>query len=508
MLMGFLWVAVSFYWFSQKQTKEALFESAKDNLEFAKLELAQKSKDLRFKLGQWGFNYHLVKTKGLDFDHDSFASSEFESIYFFKKVDGEFKPQWSKSKDLASAAISRSLKSKLKTWTKENIISQEFLYFTDNPSAQGSKLYFGFIIQDDIMGEGVLLSSLDLNYFQLLSPSLNTYLIDPQGRFLFHPQKEYTGLSASNWLKSQNTENTVTQAIPAGIINGELIYKKKTPPWFDQVIMSTFVMLLGLLLIFGVLIFDIYITSPVSMLKGYKDLKSEMTAALAPSEVDKDNLTATSKLDMVRESLNQMSLMSAQLKGRLDLATREKADKTLIHDINSDFSRLDQMLDETYKSLTLNDLKSINKITNQNLNYVPKTPLTEIADETKKTSPLVANIDLFESLDEDHLDFDLKEFELENSIDSDFKNEKFDNEDFDIESFDYELSQKDESKESDHINKSKDQQSFKKTSGVVFQEYIGIDETSNDWAKIIEELTEEINNAPLKPTKSVINSEV
>jgi hypothetical protein len=36
--------------------------------------------------------------------------------------------------------------------------------------------------------------------------------------------------------------------------------------------------------------------------------------------------------------------------------------------------------------------------------------------------------------------------------------------------------------------------------GVVFQEYIGTDSETNDWAKIIEELTEEINTVEIKPT--------
>jgi hypothetical protein len=36
--------------------------------------------------------------------------------------------------------------------------------------------------------------------------------------------------------------------------------------------------------------------------------------------------------------------------------------------------------------------------------------------------------------------------------------------------------------------------------GVVFQEYLGAETEANDWAKIIEELTEEINTVELKPS--------
>ncbi len=510
MMFGFLWIALSFFWFTQKQTQDSLVLSAEKNLEFAKLEFLQKSNDLKFKLGQWGYNYNLVKTKGLDFDHESFANSDFESIYFFSIQNNEFKPQWSKSKDLAVATIPRSIKSKLKTWTKEKLAAQNFIFFSDDPSPKGSKIFFGFYVADTLMGEGLLLSSLDLSYVQLVTGGLNTYLVDHQGRFLFHPKREYIGQSASKWLRTENSDNTITKSIPAEFIGGEFIFKQKSPILLSQVLMPTLVMYLGLMLVFAVLIFDIYLSSPLKLAGSTVDLDIDRNNGLKVAQLEDESFKSITKLNSIRESLNKMSLLSSALKGRLDLATIEKADATLIYDIKKDFEDLDRMLDETYKSILNDSLKNDGSLKDVVKGKVISSTILDNTNGTasKSTSGFSPN--------EDNKNIHALGQEIQNSLNDFNDNEEF-NFDIALEEFDLEDTLDSEDlTEGDLDDELSDGLSLKDLDlssgngkGVVFQEYVGADMSadsesnlgSNDWAKIIEELTDEINNAPLKPTQ-------
>lgn len=512
MMFGFLWIALSFFWFTQKQTQDSLVLNAENNLEFAKLEFLQKSNDLKFKLGQWGYNYNLVKTKGLDFDHESFANSDFESIYFFTLENNEFKPQWSKSKDLATSTIPRSINSKLKAWTKQKLSIQDFIYFSDDPTPKGSKIFFGFLVDDSVMGEGLLLSSLDLNYVQLITGGLNTYLVDHQGRFLFHPKREYVGQSASKWLRSASSENTITKSIPAEFINGEFIYKQKNPILLSQVLMPTLVMYLGLMLIFGVLIFDIYLSSPLKLSGSNIDLDLDRNNGLRSSKLEDESYKSITKLNQIRESLNKMSLLSSALRGRLDLATIEKADATLIYDIKKDFEDLDRMLDETYKSILNDGLKNDDLKNNDPLGSVQETqdkPNFSASTKLQDNNLSISNLSTAVNPNGENKNILNISQEIQNSL-----NEFNDGDDSDfnfeiaLEEFDLEDAMGGDEISSDEDLAEEEQDSFSdlgNIKGVVFQEYVGADVTadigSNDWAKIIEELTDEINNAPLKPTQ-------
>lgn len=507
MMFGFLWIALSFFWFTQKQTQDSLVLNAENNLEFAKLEFLQKSNDLKFKLGQWGYNYNLVKTKGLDFDHESFANSDFESIYFFTLDNNEFKPQWSKSKDLATSTIPRSINSKLKAWTKQKLSTQDFIYFSDDPTPKGSKIFFGFLVEDSVMGEGLLLSSLDLNYVQLITGGLNTYLVDHQGRFLFHPKREYIGQSASKWLRSASSENTITKSIPAEFISGEFIYKQKSPILLSQVLMPTLVMYLGLMLIFGVLIFDIYLSSPLKLSGSNIDLDLDRNNGLRSSKLEDESYKSVTKLNQIRESLNKMSLLSSALKGRLDLATIEKADATLIYDIKKDFEDLDRMLDETYKSILNDGLK--NNVPSDSVGESQDKPNFSAATKLQDNNLSIPNLSAVVNSNVENKNILNISQEIQNSLnefndtdDSDF-NFEIALEEFDLEDA---MGSDETSSGEDLTEEGQDSTSdFANGKGVVFQEYVGADVTvdigSNDWAKIIEELTDEINNAPLKPTQ-------
>jgi hypothetical protein len=480
-LSGFLWVGISFYWFSKNETQEALNKMADMSISYANSDWLQRSKDLRFKLGQWSYNYHLVKTKGLDFDQEGFLKSEFENIYFFKFEDDGFKTQWVKSKDMASAVVPKSIGSKLKFWTKDQVLEKEFIYFSEKNGGQASKVYFGFPIVDDFMGEGLILSSLDLDYVQLLNPSLGVYVLDSKGKFLFHPKKEYIGQAGDRWVQSKKESNVFFKSELAKGIDGEFIFSQKIEGIAAQTLMPTIVMFLGLCLIFGVLIFEIYMLSPLA-------LKNEINISdldSSKSDFNKEDYGSLLKLNEVRESLNKMSLLSSVIKGRLDLAANGELDSRLFEDIKMDFETLDQNLESTYRSSQVYDqeLATSTAIDDQppQSDVVTKPVVSDTSMDNKGGAPIQSLQNAAQIMREqgfgdgnaedveDHLGF-------ENQV-------EFEDINFDDAGITF-------SDATDEVV----------GEGVVFQEYIGTDSETNDWAKIIEELTEEINTVEIKPT--------
>jgi hypothetical protein len=344
-LTGFLWVCFSFLGFTQLASENSVDQIADSHLKHAKSELLQKSKDLRFKLGQWAFNYHLVKTKGLDFDQDGFLASDFNDIFFFKLVGDDLKTQWIKSKDMSSAVVPRQLLNQLKPLSKEQILDKEFVYFSDKTTVHGPKVFFGFPIKDEMMGEGFVLGSLDLDYVNLISADLNTYLTDARGRFIFHPKKEYIAQNSSH-LTAQENKDVFVKTAQLSNLGLEFIYiTPKAKVWVDT-FWPMVVMCLGLLLAFGVLIFEIYMQAPLN-LKTAVDIS---TSPLKSNESSKDEYGSILKLNEIRDSLNQMSLLSSVLKGRVDLAANGELNAKLFEDIKTDFDTLDKTIETTYRS--------------------------------------------------------------------------------------------------------------------------------------------------------------
>lgn len=519
MACGLLWVGISFYWFTKNLTQDSVTQMADQSLEYANTEFIQKSKDLRFKLAQWSYNYHLVKTKGIDFDQDGFLNSEFEDIYFFKVEDNEFKTQWIKSKDMGSAAVPARINAKLKQWTKEQLLGKEFIYFSEKVNRKGSKVFFGFPINDDQMGEGLILSSLDLDYVQLLNPKLGVYVLDSKGRFISHPNKEYIGQSGSQWIQSLGEKSVFIKTATSNMLSAEFLYQKKVTGIMAQVFMPTLVMFLGLLLVFGVLIFEVYMFTPLNFAQN-----AEVDSNTRDDVFSKDSYGSILKLDEVRESLNRMSLLSSALKGRIDLAANGELDRKLFEDIKMDFETLEEAIDSTYKSSQNIDENLETQKTKNHINKLLQNKKTETTATTTSTGNVVDfNIDQFTDMDSVSVskfkEDDSNKPQLGSLQDalSAFKTQGFD-EDFDEDSITFEDYKahlpfddvKFETSEFDSIEINDEDINFEniidtneqqvESGGVVFQEYMGPENETNDWAKIIEELTEEINTVELKPT--------
>lgn len=516
-LTGFLWVCFSFLGFSHLASKNSAEKIAESNLRHAKNELLQKSKELRFKLGQWAYNYHLVKTKGLDFDQDGFLASDFNDIFFFKLVDNNLKTQWIKSKDMSSAVVPRQLLNQLKPLSKEQILEKEFLYFSDKTKLHGPKVFFGFPIEDEQMGEGFVLGSLDLDYVNLISSELNTYMTDARGRFVFHPKKEYIAQNATH-LTAQNNKDVFVKTAQLSNLGLEFIYiTPKSAIWVDT-FWPMFVMCLGLLLAFGVLIFEVYMQAPLN-LKTAVDISS---SPLKASEATKDEYGSILKLNEVRDSLNQMSLLSSVLKGRIDLAANGELNTKLFEDIKSDFETLDKTIETTYRSAQnlesgfssdLNSKQSkatpSNSETAESLQQIVGGSSSILIPEGQAISNNSQVGSPSQSISQAALAFKDQGFDLDDDEDLSDQDQTFESlmdftdldleddlgEEFSVQLDNLAFGDNKNSVEDDFESVDSDQ-----AEGVVFQEYIGADSEANDWAKIIEELTEEINTAPLKPS--------
>ncbi len=493
-LAGFLWVCLSFMGFTQMVSQRSAENLAEIQIQHAQRELLEKSKNLKFKLAQWSYNYHLVKTKGLDFDQEGFLTSEFNDMYFFKFEENTLKTQWIKSKDMSSVTVPTPgrLLARMKSISQDEILKKDFIYFADKTSEQGPKIFFGFPILDDVLGEGVLLSTLDLDYVQLLSPDLNTTLLDSKSRFLFHPQKEYIGQSAKHLL-SNNTNDLFEKKAKLPVLNLEFIYKVPKAKFAVEIFWPLVVTCLGLVLAFGVLIYETFMQAPIN-LKSAIDITSDSFKA---SESTKDEYGSILKLNEIRDSLNQMSLLSSVLKGRIDLAANGELSPRLFENLKNDFDVLDRTIESTYLASqdgqVTNPSKSNPKF--KELNANPN--INQIVNADNKTEIPVAPT----SISQAAAVFRDQGFDVE----SEFENSAtFDNlldfSELEI-GEDFELLEHESELQSDEIKSNPNFANKGQSKGVVFQEYIGADSETNDWAKIIEELTEEINTAKLKPTE-------
>lgn len=502
-LAGFIWVCLSFLGFADLAANRSAQKIADTSLTFAQSEFEQKSKDLRFKLAQWFYNYHLVKTKGVDFDQEGFQASEFNDIYFFKLDGSNIKTQWIKSKDMQTAAVPTQLTSRLKQWSKEQLEDKDFIYFSDKAAGQNAKVFFGFPISDEVMGDGLVLSSLDLDLVQLLSTSLNTYALDSRGRYIFHPKKEYIAQNANQLMAlaaDGGNEAFLVKSISTANSGIEFVYRAPKAAVLINALWPMIIMSLGLLLAFGVLIFEIYMQAPLNFKSSY-DISS---AHLKASEMSKDEYGSILKLNEVRDSLNQMSLMSSVLKGRLDLAANGEMSSQLLETIKNDFATLDRSIESTYRSSQ--NLETESKLDLSNIENVTVSENPEIGDFSEE-NPALAELQASpekkekapNSIAEAALAFRDQGFDLED--DATFDGLEFSDLDLDNDLSEEFSVQLDELDSEARISLDDEESEDSSEEGVVFQEYLGADSEVNDWAKIINELTEEINTAELKPSR-------
>lgn len=460
MVTAFLWVSLSFYWFSNSLIDQKSQEIAQNEINSAKFELLTQSRNLKFKLGQWTYNYNLVKTKGADFDNESYANSEFETIFLFNLKNGEFVPQWSKSKDVGLVKVPNSIYRQLKKMDKDSFLKGDYFFFSDDNQ---SKIYFGFPVADDELGEGAIVASLDQEYLSLLPSNSNTYLVDENNKFIYHPNSEYIAKSAKAWLSS-NEKTLLVKSEPLSFIDGQLIYRKKLEGISAQMFMPTLVMMLGLLLIAGILIFEFFMAAPLVV---NADISAE---SLNSGGEEKDEYLSVLKLNKIRDSLNKMSLLSTVIKGRLDLASLGETDKKLMMDIKNDYDTLENLIDATYKE----SQKSLSSELS-----------TEPSEQFKISDAVNDSID---GLDLDSYEDDTSgELEMDSSVN------------MDLEKTSVSKNQQALGQDLNYQNNGLDSESD--SEGVVFQEYLGEDTSTNDWAKIIDELTDEINNIEIKPKR-------
>lgn len=256
----FLWVSGSFIFFARKNIEKSRYEKAQIQAQSVKGYLDLYRKDLRFKLAQWAYNYQLVQAQGIEFDQEAFLNSEFQSLFFFKHSENQFEVQWVKSKDIGGEEVPAPLMEKSRVWTFKDLVERGDFIFSSQQSNLGGQVFFGFPVDDPVMGKGLIAATLDHEYLNLSSllvlpqDSLQTVspvrIGDSSGTYLFHPRSEYIGQEI---VEDQESH----YLFPISDTDIHVFVQKSEIPWLSFIGWPIGVMLSGLLLLLGVLLFEV-----------------------------------------------------------------------------------------------------------------------------------------------------------------------------------------------------------------------------------------------------------
>ena len=348
-LLLFLWVSGSFIFFARKNIENSRYERASIQAQSVKDYLDLYKKDLRFKLAQWVYNYHLVKTQGIEFDQGAFLNSEFQSMFFFSYSKNQFEVQWVKSKDIGEADVPAVLLKKNKAWTFDELVKhRDFIFSSQQSNNLGAQVFFGFPVDDPVMGKGLIASTLDPEYLKLSSfldshhSSQNLFpakIVDSSGAYILHSKSEYIGQNA---IEDQDS-HYLFPVLGTGL---RIFVQKSKISWLSFVALPVGVMLSGLLLLLGLLLFEVVQSlkkgSVMTPFAGHPVKNGE-------TGLDSHAYEAILKQGELRDNLNKISLLSSSLKGRLDLALVGNGDQDILNDLIHDFESLDNFIERTYK---------------------------------------------------------------------------------------------------------------------------------------------------------------
>lgn len=506
----FIWVAASFTFFNkQAAQKDQAMQTAK-TVQALSQYMDLYKQDMRFKLAQWVYNYQLVKTQGIDFDQQAFLKSEFQSIYLMKWDGQGFDLQWVKSKEIGAQEIPESLLRQQKVWSFESLVQQKDFMFSGMDSKLGSQIYFGFPVDDPLVGKGVVVAVLDNEFLPLNFIDGNVAILDNQGHYLFHSRPEYIGKIATVNSGHKNLENREIYPIQDGAYDVLVVTEPEN--YLAELGAPIAILFSGMLLIIGIFLFDLYM-NPFGNGEGNITLVSD-----ADDEFASQGYASLLQVSELREKLNKMSLLSSALKGRLDLATLGEIDETLLQDLGNDFQELDQMIDESYRlsqkvnvgevdgtsqderkivlSPSESEMASKETQAPEEFSIEVKEPLGEANEKVNANSSVLLTSDdsvqasgvVKEKNQESYVESE-KELSLEElpfAMNSELSFDLFDDElfDEDIDGIDI----KDHTKENGVHSR-------EEVSGVVFEPYLTADGSeSNDWSKVIEELADELNS--------------
>lgn len=344
------WAAVSFVFFGNKLLRQTTFTEAKNSVEYTQSFFEEYSKQIKFKLGQWSYNYQLKSHKGVEFDHAAFMDAEFDLIGFYAfNADEEKTPyekQWLKSKDFAANELPENLIERIQGVSYESVVQMPYLWMAGLDSSGQSVVLILSAVDDVAIGKGVLVGVLDLEMVPYSKLNPNALVVDSQGRYLMHPQKEYLAQRASATIKQ----------IPEGELysfEGEnwLLSKKNGYDYVYRAEKKDLISLAGLPMVLMLLGLGFLVALPMLLQdepEPFEDVTSYEPKTAEQSDIDFAGYESVLKVQSLREKLNKMTLISSSLKGRLDLASLGEVDQKLLKDIISDFRTLDKSIDDAF----------------------------------------------------------------------------------------------------------------------------------------------------------------
>ncbi len=415
--LALAWATVSFAFFGHQLLNKTTFNEAKTSVTLTQSFFEEYSKQIKFKLGQWSYNYQLKSNKGVEFDHAAFMEAEFDLIGFYSITDDESAPyekQWLKSKDFASNELSENIVTRMQTLSYEAVKSSAYVWMAGLDESGQSVVMMASAVNDAAIGTGLLVGVLDLERVPYGRISPDVVVLDSEGRFILHPRKEYMAQKASSVIKTIPEGELYAHEGEAWLHhrqNGyDYVFRAEQKSLVGMAVWPLILMLLGL---------GFLVALPMLLQEepeAFEDVKAFEPKTAEQSEIDFAGYESVLKVQNLRDKLNKMSLISSSLKGRLDLVSLGEIDQKLLKDIVTDFNTLDHVIDEAFNeasefntqdepqaestSLVMSGLPTMPSLETQNLEPEVKTtassmPTKQVAPEAAKASGTTIKAETF-----------------------------------------------------------------------------------------------------------------
>lgn len=427
--LALAWATVSFAFFGHQLLNKTTFNEAKTSVTLTQSFFEEYSKQIKFKLGQWSYNYQLKSNKGVEFDHAAFMEAEFDLIGFYSVSDDENAPyekQWLKSKDFAANELSENIVTRMQTLSYEAVKSSSYVWMAGLDESGQSVVLMASAVNDAAVGTGLLVGVLDLERVPYGRISPDVVVLDSEGRFILHPRKEYMAQKASSVIKTIPEGELYTHEGEAWLHhrqNGyDYVFRAEQKSLVGMAVWPLILMLLGL---------GFLVALPMLLQEepeAFEDVKAFEPKTAEQSEIDFAGYESVLKVQNLRDKLNKMSLISSSLKGRLDLVSLGEIDQKLLKDIVTDFNILDNAIDEAFNEasefntqdepqaerapLAMSGLPDMPGLENQSSEpeikiTVPQMPSKQVAQEAPKASGTTIKAETFAfEIEEEDIDVD------------------------------------------------------------------------------------------------------
>lgn len=346
------WAGLSFVFFGQQLQNKTAFNEAQTSVKWTNAFFEEYSKQIKFKLGQWSYNYQLKSSKGVEFDHAAFMESEFDIISFYSTQeveDAPYEKRWLKAKDFAANELPTTLIQRLQALSFESLKTQPYKWMAGLGEQGQSVVVMLVPVDDPAIGTGVLVGALDLENMPFNRVSSEMLILDDERRFLLHSQKEYLAQKATAIIADVPVGELYfhnSDAYLVSKINGyDYVYRAEKKSILGFVALPLLLLLLGVAFFAGL---PLLLQDEPQAYEDSAAFESNANKPADQSDIDFAGYESVLKVQSLREKLNKMVLVSSSLKGRMDLAVMGDSDQRLIKDLQVDFENLDKAIDDAF----------------------------------------------------------------------------------------------------------------------------------------------------------------